>query len=50
MRRPCKKCEEYFEPATRHTWVCNKCMEKIWKRVREKNRKIRRKAKKKNAS
>lgn len=28
IRRPCGRCEEYFTPITKHTKICEACVEK----------------------
>ena len=44
MRRPCIRCDKPFYPATKYTKICDKCIEKSWKKRLEEN-KMRREAK-----
>ncbi len=30
LPRPCRVCEERFEPKTKHNKTCDKCSEKAW--------------------
>ena len=35
LRRPCKRCNNYFIPSARVCWVCNKCRNKSYKKNRK---------------
>ena len=47
LKRPCNKCEKYFEPATKYTWVCDECMKNIWKIIKAKKLKTKKEKTKK---
>ena len=39
LRRPCKRCDQYFEPTGRFEKLCPSCLEKAWKNKKDKSRK-----------
>ena len=52
LRRPCKRCNHYFVPNSKASWICRKCKEKNHKKLVKRNRLLNKKNKllrKKNA-